>query len=73
MLLIWVTYDTRIGLDVGEAACSLPICSEIYEQLRDGKGDIAHYLIEPALICVEQLRGRCYVPGSVKDIRLKEE
>lgn len=70
---ICVTYGARIGRDVGEAACSLPICDELYDQLQNGEGDIAHYLIEPALICVEQLRGRCYVPGSVKDIRLMEE
>ncbi|MGN1250745.1 MAG: hypothetical protein ACI4XW_11790 [Candidatus Spyradocola sp.] len=70
---ILVTYDTRQGLDVGEAGCSLPICNEIYEQLLNNEHDIEHNLIEPALICIEQLRGRCYVPGSVKDIRLEGE
>lgn len=66
---IWVTYEARLGRDVGEAGCSLPICSELYKQLRGSEHDIVHGLIEPALICIEQLRGRCYVPGSVKDIR----
>ena len=70
---ICVTYDARIGRDVGEACCSLPICDELYDQLQNGEGDIAHCLIEPALICIEQLRGRCYVPGSVKDIRREED
>lgn len=73
MRSIWVTYDTRLGMDVGEAGCSLPICDELYDQLQDSQGDIVHYLIEPALICIEQLRGRCYVPGSVKDVRLEED
>lgn len=70
---IWVTYEARLGRDVGEAGCSLPICDEIYDQLQDSQGDIVHGLIEPALICIEQLRGRCYVPGSVKDVRLEGE
>ena len=71
--MICVTDETRLGRDYGEAGCSLPICDEVYEQMREGQGDVVHYLIEPALICIEQLRGRCYVPGSVKDIRLKED
>lgn len=70
---IWVTYDTRLGLDVGEAGCCLPICSEFYELLQDVEDDIVYDLIEPALVCIEQLRGRCYVPGSVKDVRLMED
>ena len=73
MLMICVTYETRQGRDYGEAGCSLPICSELYEQMQESQGDIVHYLIEPALICIEQLRGRCYVPGSVKDVRLEGE
>lgn len=70
---IWVTYDTRLGRDVGEAGCSLPICSELYDQLLNNEHDIEHNLIEPVLICIEQLRGRCYVLGSVKDVRLEGE
>ena len=47
----------------------LPISDENLMGLTYGSSDMAHCLIEPALIAVKTLRGNVYVPGSIKDVR----
>lgn len=42
----------------------LPISDKNLMDLTYGSSDVAHCLIEPALIAFEMLRGNVYVPGS---------
>ena len=69
MNTILVTYDTRQDGERGETAVVLPISDKNLMDLTYGSSDVEHYLIEPALIAVEMLRGNVYVPGSIKDVR----
>lgn len=73
MNTILVTYDTRQDDERGETAVVLPISDENLMDLTYGSSDVAHCLIEPALIAVEMLRGNVYVPGSIKDVRERRQ
>ena len=55
MNTILVTYDTRQDGERGETAVVLPISDKNLMDLTYGSSDVAHCLIEPALIAVEML------------------
>lgn len=70
MRSIAVTYSVRIpgGYDEEDVTVQIPISAENLRALHHGEKDIEHALIEPALIVIEQLCGRIYIPYSIEKI-----
>ena len=75
MRSIAVTYSVRIpgGYDEEDVTVQIPISAENLRALHHGEKDIEHVLIEPALIVIEQLCGRIYIPYSIEKIWEVEE
>ena len=75
MRSIAVTYSVRIpgGYDEKDVTVQIPISAENLRALHHGEKDIEHALIEPALIVIEQLCGRIYIPYSIEKICEAEE
>lgn len=70
---ISVTYDTRIIGDRFETTTVLPISEQNWERLERRESDIAHCMIEPALVSLEMMLDRIYVHGSIKSVKLVRE
>ena len=70
---ISVTYDTRIIGDRFETTTVLPISEQNWERMERRESDIAHFMIEPALVSLEMMLDRIYVPGSIKSVKLVRE
>lgn len=70
MRSIAVTYSVRIpgGYDEEDVTVQIPISAENLRALHHGEKDIEHALIEPALIVIEQLCGKIYIPYSIEKI-----
>ena len=70
MRSIAVTYSVRIpgSYDEEDVTVQIPISAENLRALHHGEKDIEHALIEPALIVIEQLCGRIYIPYSIEKI-----
>ena len=70
MRSIAVTYSVRIpgGYDEKDVTVQIPIRAENRRALHHGEKEIEHALIEPALIVIEQLCGRIYIPYSIEKI-----
>lgn len=75
MRSIAVTYSVRIpgGYDEEDVTVQIPISAENLRALHHGEKDIEHALIEPALIVIEQLCGKIYIPYSIEKICEVEE
>ena len=70
MRSIAVTYSVRIpgGYDEKDVTVQIPISTKNLHALHRGENDIEHSLIEPALVVIEQLCGRIYIPYSIDKI-----
>lgn len=70
MRSIAVTYSVRIpgGYDEKDVTVQIPISAKNLRALHHGEKDIEHSLIEPALVVIEQLCGRIYIPYSIEKI-----
>ncbi len=70
MRSIAVTYSVRIpqSYDEKDVTVQIPISAKNLHALHSGENDIEHSLIEPALVVIEQLCGRIYIPYSIEKI-----
>ncbi len=70
MRSIAVTYSVRIpgGYDEEDVTVQIPISEKNLHALHCGENDIVHALIEPALVVIEQLCGKIYIPYSIEEI-----
>lgn len=74
MKTLTITYDAMYIEDgkqnYGETCMDIPMMDDVADNLMDhGSSGIAVAQIERILRSVESLRGRHYIPGSIKDYR----
>lgn len=70
MKAIEITYDVRRGSIVGETSTVITVMGYVADNLiATGKSGLALNRIEEALRNLEMLKGRMYIPGSIKDFR----